>query len=292
VVGPSATELESFNELIQFDHIYYKPQPEDRKVPKSVAAHVKSISGLENAIEKRLFAQVKSASEDENSPLKNVRVIITSNVLKGSESETIRLNTIKDVLQISDDVLNKNPEINTVSSSEEDVEGLTDASEIVLSSDADHSALLDLNFDLLDDLESILKADSEGLSCPGNNDLPSQIDELIDYTNNVKPITSSRGQKRKASSLEVEAIVDSLTKDMPSPLCSSDSDSMSDVAGSPYSSQGIGSPLQDNVLISSGEPESPLKDTMWEESFTELFPDLLYMLIKNFQNPDKLHSLI
>ena len=277
VVGPTATELESFNELIQFDHIYYKPQPEGRKVPKSLVAHVKSASGIENSVGKSLVAQMKAVSEDGNSPLKNVRVIITSNVSKGSEGETNRINTIKDVLQITDDVLNKAPQENTVASSQEDVKDFMDDAEITLPSDADHSALIDLNFDLLEDLESILEADSEGLSCPENVNLQSQMDEFIDPTSVVKSVNSSRGQKRKASSLEVEAIMDSLTKDMPSPLDSnySDTDYTSDVASSPYSSQGISSPLQDSVLLSSGEPESPLKDTMWEESFTELFPDLL-----------------
>lgn len=254
-MGPTATELESFNELIQFDHIYYKPQPKGKKDPRSLVMNLKS--------------------DQTNSQTRNVRVIISSEVPKTSGAETARINTIKDVLQISDEVLNKNEQKYDICQPQEDVKPLMDDFEIAFPSDADSSALMDLNFDLLEDLESILKTDSEGLSCPDNVDLQSQMDNLMDSSNMEETLTLSRGQKRKAHSLEVEAIVDSLTKDMPSPLHSScsDSDYMSEVA-SPYSSHGIGSPFQDNLLLN-GDPESPLSNTIWEESFTELFPDLM-----------------
>lgn len=264
-MGPTPTELESFNELIQFDHIYFKPQPAGKKDAKS------------------MVVQVKSDSQAENSPVKNVRVIITSDPSKTSGGETDRINTIKDVLQISEDVLTKKSQKSDVLKTQENYTSLMDDVKIELPSDEDHSALLDLNFDLLEDLESILQADSEGLACPDNVGLHSQMEELLDSSPAEKPLSSSRGQKRKAASLEVEAIMDHLTKDMRSPL-NSDSDYMSDVATSPYSSQGVGSPLQDNLgigsplqdtVLSTGDPDSPLADTIWEESFTELFPDLL-----------------
>ncbi|KAH3887131.1 hypothetical protein DPMN_011147 [Dreissena polymorpha] len=136
----------------------------------------------------------------------------------------------------------------------------------------DSDALSDLNFDLLEDLESIFKSDIEGLTCPDSNCLSSQNNESI--TENIV----QKGQKRKQSVQEIEAIVDTLKSvAVPSsPVFTDgwDSDYVSAGIPSPCS---VGSPCSGVESLSSDGETSPLHDTMWEESFTdfELFPDLL-----------------
>eukprot|EP00914_Ancora_sagittata_P033726 GHVO01068123.1.p1 GENE.GHVO01068123.1~~GHVO01068123.1.p1 ORF type:complete len:226 (+),score=29.63 GHVO01068123.1:528-1205(+) len=57
VVGPSAEELESFNELIQFDHVYFKPSaPQQASSPGNVK---KNVSILKRSVVKKPHCQVK-----------------------------------------------------------------------------------------------------------------------------------------------------------------------------------------------------------------------------------------
>ncbi|KAL4224036.1 hypothetical protein ACF0H5_017493 [Mactra antiquata] len=139
----------------------------------------------------------------------------------------------------------------------------------------DSNALGELNFDLLEDLENILKADTDGLtSCSESNNATSQKSDVNGLTESGN---NSRGVKRKAEDeIEIKSIVDTLIEDVPDSKqsVSTDSDYLSDVpspydAQSPYSSTVTGSPSSE-VSVS-----SPLSESVWEESFTELFPDLL-----------------
>lgn len=226
LVGPTSTELESFKELMQFDHVYFKPQPKG-----------KTNSNDQIIVSRRNLESVQKVTEN-GSNMKNVQIVITSD-LPGPQC-------------VKSDLVSKNSEINSF--------------ETINIDDYDSEMLNSLNFDLLDDLENILKADTEGMSCPKNNCLQSQ--------KKVQDVVKSCGQKRKASQLEIEAIVDTLTSDVPDKAMSDDSDYLSDIpspynACSPYSVLDSSSPLNDTNI------ESPLADSTWEESFTELFPDLL-----------------
>lgn len=240
LVGPTTKELESFKELIQFDHVYFKPQPKGKA---DVVSQVKvSPDVLKNSNSSQ---NVQKLTTNGSSNLKNVKIIITSDVDNVAKPLPLEQN---DVPQI-----------------------LGNGNEIVDISEIDSDALGEWNFDLLEDLENILKAETEGLPCSENNTLRSQkCDNGLTELGN-----KSRGIKRKAEE-EIKTIVDTLTVDAPKtiPSVSLDSDYFSDVpspynAESPYSTQDTGSP------VSEGSVGSPLSDSVWEESFTELFPDLL-----------------
>lgn len=232
-MGPTSTELESFKELMQFDHVYFKPQPKGKT---NLCGQIKVSPKLSDS-GKNVHSVQKETENGKN--MKNVQVVITSDLPSGQYMENC-------------DTVSQNGQANTI--------------ETINIDEFDSDMLNDLNLDLLDDLENILKADSEGLSCPKDNFPKSQKSD--------ESAVQLRGQKRKASKHEIEAIVDTLTSDVPDKAMSDDSDYVSDVpspcsAGSPYSAHDCGSPLDDTNI------ESPLANSVWEESFTELFPDLL-----------------
>jgi hypothetical protein len=228
--------LESFKELIQFDHVYFKPQPKGKTNSSGQTQIVTSVTGKLNNV-----PCVQKKTENGRKGVKNVQIIITTD---------------------SNDKQNVQPN----SFSLPNVENQTDIATVNLE-DYESDMLTSLNFDLLEDLENILKADTEGLSCP--QDISSSA-QNCDNGHIVESRGKSRSLKRKAPVEEIEAIVDTLTANelsVPKSL-SSDSGYSSDVP-SPYSMRDTDSPFSDDSVT------SPLNDNMWEESFTELFPDLL-----------------
>lgn len=244
VVGPTTTELESFKELMQFDHVYFKPQPKSKT---DSVGQIKISPDLLNRLKK--FQKV---TENGSKCVKNVKIIITSDT-----NPKLDVASLKQAVAIPQHTSNS---CETVKVDDHE-------------SDTWSDLLNDLNFDLLEDLENIMKADTEGVSCPDVDCLQSQTSD-----NELnKDESESRGQKRKAPINEIDAIVDTLTSNddlLQSKTMSFDSDYGSDIqspysASSPYSIQDSESLLNDTNL------ESPLADTAWEESFTELFPDLL-----------------
>lgn len=234
LVGPTTTELESFKELIQFDHVYFKPQPKGKT--NSSGQIVTNVTGKLNNV-----PCVQKKTENGRKGVKNVQIIITAD---SSDKQDVQPNSF----------------------SLPNVESQTDIGTVNLE-DYESDMLTSLNFDLLEDLENILKADAEGLSCP--RDVSSSA-QNCDNGHIVDSQGKSRSLKRKAPVEEIEAIVDTLTADelSVSKSLSSDSGYSSDVP-SPYSAHDTDSPFSDDSVT------SPLNDNMWEESFTELFPDLL-----------------
>ena len=254
VVGPSATELESLQELIQFDHVYYKTQPEGKSSHRSPT--VLQIKPKPASLSPKCFQKVTGNG------LRNVKIIIT-------RDSDMKNDTVNKVVQIPNVILDtKMLEKSKVSSQPVPVISNPENFETIQIKD-DNSDLTDLNFDLLNDLESILSQDCDGITYPDNTNELSQVnmeEELTKCAENVQ-----KGQKRKAPSSEIEAIMDDLTSDFPpsptkSVLSASDSGYSSDVP-SPYSTQTAGSPLVDDGTL--------LQESGWEESFTELFPDLI-----------------
>lgn len=250
VVGPTTTELESFKELMQFDHVYFKPQSEDKT---DSVGQIKIAPDLLNRL--KSFQKV---TENGSNCVKNVKIIITSDT-----NRKLDVASLKQAAAIPQNTEQSNC-IQTV---------VVDDHE----SDAWSDLLNDLNFELLDDLENIMKADAEGVSCPDIDCLQSQTSD----NGHDKDQSISRGQKRKAPINEIEAIVDTLTSDddlLQKKTMSFDSDYDSDIT-SPYSSSSPFSIQDSESLLSDTNVESPLEsplaDTTWEESFTELFPDLL-----------------
>jgi len=259
MVGPSATELESLQELIQFDHVYYKTQPEGKTSSQSYRPQIKP---------KQTISPMCVQKVTENG-LKNVKIIITSD----SKQKTTNMNNSVQIPNVILDtkMLDNRKQVSLITPKTEneviDVDNIKE----------EQIDLTDLNFDLLSDLESILSQDCEGLSFPENMVLPSQENtfELTKCVENVQ-----KGQKRKACTPEIAAIVDNLTADFPpSPTKSvysvGDSDYSSDIP-SPYNSQIAGSPYNSQMASSPMMEESSLmEEPSWEESFTELFPDLM-----------------
>ncbi|XP_052797403.1 uncharacterized protein LOC128229666 [Mya arenaria] len=208
----------------------------------------------------KLISSVLNKSNDKNSLLKkesaknylkNVQIIITSDELN-SNSDNVAEEKVNNQVCKNENVF--------------DIDFLKTEPENEIDSDM----LTDLNFDLLEDLEKILKADSDGLSCPGDDTLMTSQEN--DHVKTEQP----RGTKRKRSVNEIGAIVDDLKSvEVPS------SPVKLEPVDSDYSSLGVPSPYSacspySSVDIASPEPvESPLADTFWEESFTELFPDLM-----------------
>lgn len=205
----------------------------------------------------KLISSVLNKNNDKNSflkkdsaknVLKNVQIIITSDALNANTDNISEVNI--------DDQVSQNENMF-------DIDFLKTEPENEIDSDM----LSDLNFDLLKDLENILKAESEGLSCLD--------DTITSQENDHVKIAQPRGTKRKRSVNEINAIVDNLKSvevpSSPVKLEPIDSDYSSLGVPSPYSA---GSPYSSLDITSPGPLESPLADTNWEESFTELFPDL------------------
>lgn len=237
MVGPSSKELESFKELMQFDHVYFKPQPKGKT---NSSGQLKVSPNVLNKVKNE--SSIRKVTENGNN-VKNVQIVITSD--------------LPDVQYVKESDL-------IVPSQNSESNGM----ETINVDEYDSDMLNNLNFDLLEDLENILKADTDGLACPNNNYLQSQKDKNGLVVNEK----NRQGQKRKTS--EIETIVDTLKCNVPDKELTVDSDYVSDIpspysASSPYSSQSLGSPLSDTNI------ESPLTDSVWEESFTELFPDLM-----------------
>lgn len=255
MVGPSATELESLQELIQFDHVYYKTRPECKTSSQSPLLQLKP---------KQTVITPKCVQKVTENGLRNVKIIITTDSDK-------KRNATSEMVQIPNVILDTNmlkqrktvPQINP--------KGANLANPIeTLELDVDNNDLADLNFDLLDDLESILSQDCEGLTCSDDiTFLPSQENVTTELTKCVENV--QKGQKRKAPTSEIVAIVDNLTANFPpSPTQSVYSVGDSDYSSGsplPYSMQSVGSPI--------GEDEDLHEEIAWEESFTELFPDLI-----------------
>lgn len=281
-MGPSPKELDSFNELIQFDHVYYKPAPQSKLVPQVQAAPLPTIrikkENIESDNDKIVPINVQKLTE---TGYKNVKIIITSdpanlkNVKVGENSlADQKVLTIPNVI-LDTKALQKVSNLKTMDTISQgevvDVQAQVPTDNVYsIAENMTSDDLMDLNFDLLEDLENIISADFEGLISSDTDNLLScdQDNVIVDSsTDNIKQLT---GCKRKSSGSKVGSVID-LTAIVPSPSKSlssfTDSDYMSDPS-SPYNSNSIASPIGD-------AESSPLGETLWEESFTELFPDLL-----------------
>ena len=285
LVGPTPKELDAFNELIQFDHVYYKPVTQSKSAPQNQGTPMQAIRmKKENVQNNKVIAN--SVQKVTGNGCKNVKIIITSdpsnmkngkigvNALVNEKIVTVpNMILDKDALQKVSNVTNSCTAPVSHSTCSENLQTVVPMDTVVnMSENTQSDDLMDLNFDLLEDLENIIKADFEGLTSSESDSLLSleQDSAIADSpikTDNVKRL---KGTKRKSSDNHLEPVVD-LSASVPSPTKSlssfTDSDYLSDTH-SPYSSHDIASPLGDTE-------SSSLGDNLWEESFTELFPDLL-----------------
>ena len=283
-MGPTPKELDSFNELIQFDHVYYKSLPQSKSAPKMPVTPIQTIrinKDNSNSIcnNKSVSNNVQRVTEN---GCKNVKIIITSdpanakNVKVDNEFTSEKVLTIPNVF-IDTEALQRVSKQKNIETAPQNMlfEAPTELDVNSTSHITDDTSedLMDLNFDLLEDLENIISADFEGLSSSDDFTLHQQDNSIVPVLDPVKSkdsdLDSGFSRKRKAPESKPDSSLE-LTDSVPSPtksfLSLTDSDYMSD-APSPYSSKGISSPL--------GDTDSSLGDNLWEESFTELFPDLL-----------------
>ena len=251
VVGPTAKELESIKELIQFanvDHVYHKPQPESKTDLIGQASSVTSVSVNNNA---------SVALGNNSTDFGNVKIIITPDGKYQIQSDNKQV--IQDLQSTLENMVSDDEIINESIISDLDEE----------------------NFDLLADLESILQNDDGVPSCFDDNCL--QVQESV--CDPIDSVVQRKGLKRKAVEAEIDAIADNL-KAEERLTCdslsvdsgySSDGLSSSSSVGSPGSWEEVQSPdsIEDssptNVFLSNDS-------NLWEESFTELnelFPDLI-----------------
>lgn len=220
MVGPSPAELESINELIKFDHEYYKIEP----LTPEPGVEVIVDSGVNSSFEIQSDTKciVPNLKNEFPSQKDCVRTI----------SEDSLVSSIEDIVDLEKEVLNVLPEI---------------------------------NIDLLNEIESLIEDDLHSQAIPDSLDEVSQNGQiLLPVEQNKKlqsellpPVEEKSSLKRKRSQT---CISSSDLLSLEDCLSGSDSGISSDYseAGSPYSD------------ISGG-----LSDNVWEESFIELFPDLM-----------------
>ena len=283
LVGPTPKELDAFNELIQFDHVYYKPVTQSKSAPQNQTTSTQAIRMKKENLQnnKSVANNVQKGTEN---GCKNVKIIITSNAANLKNGKigvnalvNEKIVTIPNMVLDTDALLKQknvtNYETVPALQSSNCLETVVPMDSVVNMSDTTQSEdLMDLNFDLLEDLENILKADFEGLTSIESDNLlsPGQDNIITDSSIKTDNVKTLKGTKQKSSDNHLEPVID-LSANVPSPSKSlssfTDSDYMSDVH-SPYSSHDIASPLGDTE-------SSPLGENLWEESFTELFPDLL-----------------
>lgn len=238
MVGPTPAELESLNELIKFDHIYYKNQPLQLS---------------------KTGPDTKIVQSEKPKGKINLTISCDDEVKKEIKSEVVDTCTDLDTKFSADSIIN----------------------EI-------HNLLPDMNMDLLKDIENYIENEMDiepSQICSDAMDAVSQGDKITvcegNKSESIKEKLKStvrNSRKRRLSSLvgivpSVEP-TDILTVDDHCTTLGSDSGMSSDYsdAGSPFSDTNnkfgdVPSPLSD---ISTGLSEDP-----WEESFIELFPNLV-----------------
>ncbi|XP_061163172.1 uncharacterized protein LOC133172327 [Saccostrea echinata] len=219
VVGPSPAELESINELIKFDHEYYKIEPLTPEPKMEVIID----SGVSSTVEN------KTDSESVVPDIKTEFALQEDCVRTVTEESPILC--IEDIVDLEKEVLNVLPEI---------------------------------NIDLLNDIESLIEDDLHRQAIPDSMDEVSQNGQLLLPNEQNKKLQSEltppavKHSKKRKFSQTIGPNSDLVSSD--DYFSGSDSGIASDYseAGSPYSD------------FSGG-----LSDNVWEESFIELFPNLV-----------------
>jgi hypothetical protein len=213
VVGPSPAELDSLNELIKFDHEYYKIEPITPEPEMEVIVDVgaTSTTELETDIE-CIVPNLKTNQED------TIQVM----------GEEAPVPCISDFVDLEKEVLNVLPEI---------------------------------NIDLLNDIESLIEDDLHSQASPDSTEEISQNGQLL------LPSEQNKGLQSEPQTEKRTKRKHSQTLGSCSDLISSDDYFSGSDSGISSDYSEVGSPYSD---ISGG-----LADNVWEESFIELFPDLV-----------------
>lgn len=250
VVGPTTEELDSFNELIKFDHVYYKPA-----VSTQVASHSLGMAAATTAT---------SPSEATPSPAKKAGV----SLLKPS----VRAATHNQVTPVPE--VKQEPVITELSLGEADLAGLS----------AKLEELIDLDALLQEDLLSDSISSSQSLNTATIDTAPiSSVDRPAPLKRKLQDIEES--PSKKSIHVKTESGDDVFSGNDLSHLFPSSDTFGLDAGLSPSLSPGARSSLTESGYSSDlSDIGSPKSDTsgglggeasMWEESFSELFPSLI-----------------
>lgn len=261
LVGPTAAELESLNELIKFDHVYYK-DGSNRTVKSQTKGPVTAVTASARPCQPVLTAK----------PQKQVSLlpkIVPNNVAAGAVASS----------PSSPAVGVQEP---TVVASEQQVGTLFHIPDSLMEVDNSLQQLIDIDALLeQDDLHLGLaqgQADSSvtGAVTPGTNvanaTCTGQPQENFTSKDRLSPLPATP-RKRKLSSTDIQIKSTQDNYFLASPENFFDAEYELNLSTSRsesgYSSEtgSVGSP-QSSV-------SSPLGDDTWQESFTELFPTLL-----------------
>ena len=247
VVGPTATELESLNELIKFDHIYYKPAVPS--VP-SVGQDLTVDSDCE-------IIEVKEEPDQDSectAAASGLAVTVTP-----AEQEPMAVTAT--------------PATQDVVAVPMPPAGLEAEPELDLDELLDLGAINWTQFNLdLDSLSESNSTDTTQLSVTTLSECPTTTP--IGHSN--VSVEASSPRKRKLSTDTATSLPGSPTA---SPLCSLDlTDTLfgleqPSLPTCSQSESGYGSELSD-IGSPKSDISSTLEDSLWGDSFTELFPSL------------------
>jgi len=248
VVGITSTELESFNELIKFDHMYFRQPSKDADI-RSLEKD-KSLDQFETDS----YEVSELTSVDETAGLASDEDL---NLSSFSESDLAQLTNCLDwLIDSSDDVLTENkatvskcPDNTSCVASFDDIESMCLPEHIdSLTSFTDDSFISTIHFDCSIDTQNSY-----------NSTLKSNFDKAS-VENSVKyNVTKDKVEQKKFSESESSLFIDSLTN-CASPCSSSGCES--DFSSSTYEEDPFSFSTDIGLMDMSDEP------------FTELFPAL------------------
>jgi len=238
VVGPTPAELESINELIRFDHVYYKPEPTVKNIqPKEVVAVGTTAGKVEST---KMYKTILPAGE----PI-HITQPVAVQVQPPTPADDDDVIIIDSGAELSDSSSTSDMSVDDV------VEGLN----------------------TLEDLESFLQQDQVSTT----TDLFAERKPLSSNDTFVSKDTNVHSAKKteKVTSSPIHSmpmdVTDFSFSMSPEHLFGLDTDfiSSSNSLRSPSSSyySDASSPRSDGL-------SGALDDDVWEESFTELFPSL------------------
>ena len=270
VVGPSAKELESINELIQFDHVYYKVEPQEgTQVVSQCVAGNDSQSSLSKPTAKQIVTLLKAPPR---------KTVTATRRIKPRVSLIAPQPTVQPVVKQEPE-----PEVKTFPTIEQNTSASDDGCVLNIN-DTDLMTLGDsleqlMDFEALLQEEGLLGDSEKDTVCPASSCVSTgeDVSEDADYSS-----SSSSSTKEQRLSIQPDSPVYQLppSPDDQSIISTNDFVGLDLLqvpkrSGSLLSESGYSSDLSD--------PASPLSDIMhndavWDESmesFTELFPALV-----------------
>lgn len=246
MVGLSPAELESLNELIHIDHVYFKPQPsaqfKDKQVVHTSEDIVHKVNSSESAVPQQHTQEVV--------------LVTTSRSKRDSRGNIVSSKSPAPIVAA--------PTPCIIDST--DVEVGIIADDLVSSlSDSDMDSQLDL-FQSLGFTDFLDEKDVIDLTSTGQTTIPC-VKNHGGMSSNPQALNSSSSVDSSDIELDSQKLFDEIYDSYLSMKNSSSPDSNN------LSDSGIGSDVGE-ALSPQYEESSLMDDYTWQDSFTDLFPDL------------------